>query len=323
MNLSTNKKTFTFLLTFILCFNFLPLGAESSFKPPVLNSTDLAFNGPINAIVVDEKTGIVYLGGQFTQVGENTGSGVSLDIPTGKLQMAFPKVNGPVLSVISDGSKGWYIGGDFTSVGGIKRNCLAHVLSDETVDPNWNPNANNNVTALVKKRETIYIAGNFTKIGEKERGGLAAVGTDGNIQDWSPSVGGFVKALAIKGSIVYVGGDFNSIDEKERNNLAAIGTDGTLANWNPNVKGSVSSIAISNSIIYIGGNFTKIAKTKRNDLAAIGIDGVLKDWNPNVDGNVNALAIKDSTIYVGGSFNTIDSESRANFASFSILDKAN
>ena len=68
MNLYTNKKRFTFLLIFILFFKFLPSNAESNFKSPVLNSTDLAFNGPINAIVKDEMTGIVYVGGRFTSI---------------------------------------------------------------------------------------------------------------------------------------------------------------------------------------------------------------------------------------------------------------
>ena len=81
----TNKKIFTFLLTIFLLCNFLParaelLNKESNFKSPISNSTDLAFNGPINAIVKDEITGTVYVGGQFTSVGQNSGSGIPIDL---------------------------------------------------------------------------------------------------------------------------------------------------------------------------------------------------------------------------------------------------
>ena len=85
MNHPTNKKIVTFLLAFILLFNFLPLGAKSNFKPPVLNPTDLAFNAPVNAIAVDEKTGIVYVGGDFTRVGETERNHLAAIGPDGTL----------------------------------------------------------------------------------------------------------------------------------------------------------------------------------------------------------------------------------------------
>ena len=110
MKIFQSKKIFLAILVFSFLFNFLPLYAESNFKPPVLNSTDLAFNDTVNAVVRDEMTGIVYVGGQFTSVGQNSGSGVPIDIFTGKAQAKFPKVDGQVNAVISDGSGGWYIG---------------------------------------------------------------------------------------------------------------------------------------------------------------------------------------------------------------------
>ncbi|MBI2995161.1 MAG: hypothetical protein HYY52_00415 [Candidatus Melainabacteria bacterium] len=69
MKILQSKKTFFSLILLSFFFNFLPLGAKSNFKSPVLNSTDLAFNGSVNAIAVDEMTGIVYVGGDFTKVG--------------------------------------------------------------------------------------------------------------------------------------------------------------------------------------------------------------------------------------------------------------
>ena len=50
-------------------------------------------------------------------------------------------------AVVPDGAGGWYIGGDFAYVGGLPRNCLAHIASNFTVAA-WNPNANAVVRAL-------------------------------------------------------------------------------------------------------------------------------------------------------------------------------
>ena len=107
----------------------------------------LVTNGTINAMAVDPATGITYLGGAFTTIGPNSGTGAPLDASTGSLAGSFPKVNHAINAVAADGSGGWYIGGDFTTVGGLARNRLAHITAAGTVDA-WNPGANATVYAL-------------------------------------------------------------------------------------------------------------------------------------------------------------------------------
>ena len=332
MQILQNKKTFLFLLLLSFLFNFLPSYSKSNFKPPGLNTTDFAFNGPVNAIVRDEMTGIVYIGGQFTQVGQNFGAGVPIDISTGTAQSKFPKVIGIINAITSDDHGGWYIGGAFRSVGGIPRDNLAHILSDGTVDLNWNPRVVSFViNALAISGSTIYIGGSFTKIGDVERNNLAAIGIDGTLQSWNPNVKGRIDALAISGSTIYVGGLFTKIGDVERNNLAAIGIDGTLLDWSPRITGTnitptVNTLKVSGSTVYIGGYFTRVNEKPRNNLAAIGIDGTLLDWNPNITGYyddiftppVKTLAISGSTIYVGGEFNTVGDVERNNLAAVGI-----
>ncbi len=307
MKIVQNKKTFLFLLLLSLFFNFLPSVAKSNFKSPVLNPSDLAFNGPIRSIVKDEKTGIVYVGGSFTRVGKDSGFGVPIEISTGKSQATFPKVNGEIKAVLSDGSGGWYIGGDFTLVGEVTKNHLAHILSNGTVDKNWNPDVDGTVNALVKKRTTIYIGGRFNRIGEIERNSLAAIKTDGTLEDWSPTVDGSINALAIQGLTLYIGGDFRHINGEERISLAAIRTNGKVTDWNPNAQSYpiyITTIKTGGSTVYIGGFFDKVGKAKRNHLAAIGIDGTIKNWNPNIGKyqDIYALEVDGSTVYVGGGF---------------------
>ena len=60
---------------------------------------------------------IIYIGGCFSFVGPSTGHGVPLSRATGNPVPLYPKVDGNVNAVASDGSGGWYIGGNFTKVG--------------------------------------------------------------------------------------------------------------------------------------------------------------------------------------------------------------
>ena len=76
-------------------------------------------NGDVNSVV--QAGSRIYLGGDFDEVGPNTGSGVALDPATGARPGAFPRVNGPVYTAVPDGAGGWYIGGSFTRVGDKSR----------------------------------------------------------------------------------------------------------------------------------------------------------------------------------------------------------
>jgi hypothetical protein len=78
--------------------------------------------------------------------------GVILDARTGKALAAF-RVNNPIRAAIPDGNGGWYVGGGFIHVNGQVRKRLAHIRSDGTLDPDWQPEANGNgvsVTSLAR-----------------------------------------------------------------------------------------------------------------------------------------------------------------------------
>src|SRR5262249_24582903 len=79
----------------------------------------------------------------------------------GRAGRGFPVVNGTVLAAVSDGSGGWYLGGQFTAVGAAARSNLAHVLADHSVAA-WNPGANNLVRVLVLRSGVLYVGGDFT-----------------------------------------------------------------------------------------------------------------------------------------------------------------
>jgi len=290
-------------------------------------------NGPVYAIA--RTTDTVYIGGNFTHVGPFTGCGTPLDISTGQVQTPFPKVNGTVWACASDGLGGWFIGGEFTRVGDWERYGIAHIRSDRSVDPAWNPNSGATypyVRALAVSGSTLYAAGHFPSIGGQPRGGIVAIhAATGNITAWNPNAGG-VWAIAVSNSTVYIGGVFTSVNGQTRNYVAALdAVTGEATAWNPNASGGhhdpdfpwivytyVNALAVSGSTVYVGGVFTNIGGQPRNYIAALdATTGNATDWNPNTDGyqtQVSALAVSGSTIYVGGYFASIGGQPRNNIA---------
>jgi outer membrane protein assembly factor BamB len=101
----------------------------------------------------------VYVGG-VSRLGVPTGSAVLVATATGKQQPTEAEVaGGSVRTAIADGTGGWYIGGTFTSVGGVVRPGLAHLLADGTLDMAFAPPALGQVRALALDAGRLYVGG--------------------------------------------------------------------------------------------------------------------------------------------------------------------
>ena len=279
-------------------------------------------NGPVKAIVTSggfRSGDKIYIGGEFTQVGPSTGGGAPLDPTTGQLPASFPRVAGTVYAVAPDGSNGWFIGGDFTSVGKFPRSHLAHILGDLSVD-SWDPQADAPVRALVVSGSKLIVGGNFTSIGGQPRNYIAALDlTSGLATSWNPNAGFWVTAFALNGSTVYVGGGFSSIAGVNRNGLAEINlTTGSATGWNPNASGSIDAIVVGASVVYVAGSFSLMGGVIRNNIAALdGSTGALAAWNPNANSEVKALVVSGSTVYASGLFTSIGGQPRNRIAALS------
>jgi hypothetical protein len=281
-------------------------------EPPTLARENFWItDGPVHAVA--QAHGVVYLGGEFDYVGPNLGAGAALDVESGAPDRAWPKVNGEVRAVVSDGAGGWFVGGIFTSVGGVTRNNLAHLRSDKTVDAAWNPNANGPVRALALAGSTLYVGGQFTRIANQNRLNLAALeAATGEATAWAPEADGPVHALVLANGVAYVGGEFSFVHGQSRKRIAALNlTDGAATAWNPNANDFVFALAVTGNTVYAGGQFSNIGGQARSRIAALdATTGDALAWAPEADNSVRALAVGGGVVYAGGFFTSIGGQSR-------------
>jgi hypothetical protein len=275
-------------------------------------------NGTVNAEALSGNT--LYIGGSFTRVGPQTGSGVPLDAASGAPVAGFPLVAGQVNAVAPDGAGGWYLGGTFTSVGGLARSNLAQVLADNSVSA-WNPGTNGTVRTLVVSGEVVYVGGEFSSAGGQARGDIAALdAVTGLATAWAPEANGSVRTLAAGGGIVYAGGQFLSIGGQARSRIAALdATTGLATAWAPGSDGTVRALAVSGGIVYAGGFFSSIGGQVRGNLAALdAATGLATPWNPSATGQVATLVVNGGTLFVGGTFGSIGGKTRSNLAALDL-----
>jgi len=277
--------------------------------------------------VATAPNGITYIGGDFTHIRLDMGSGVALSATSDAIDGRFPRVNGPVSATVADGAGGFYIAGSFSKVGGIYRNKIAHILADGEVDVAFNQYyTDGSVTALALSGSTLYVGGAFTSVGGQFRHSIAALdAVTGAATTWNPnpSLSGdptfaSINAFAVSGSTVYVGGYFDTIGGQTRRGIAALDAVSGLATaWNPNSNlGSwIYALAVSGSTVYVGGYFHQIGGQTRNYIAALNTtSGLAAAWNPNASFIVQALFVSGSTVYVGGLFDSIGGQTRNNVA---------
>jgi hypothetical protein len=293
------------------------------------DSTLWTTNGYVNAFVPIGN--VMFVGGDFNQVGLFSGCGVPLDASTGLPVPGFPRIRGiqtDVFAALDDGAGGWFVGGIFGSVGGQDHDGLAHILADGSV-ASWAPKFKHSgsslaeIDAMALSDSTLYIAGYFDSVGGQARQYLAAVNTrTAEPTSWNPQADAEVKTIQVHGGLVYVGGAFTTIGDSNRSGIAALDpVMGAATDWNPDLVGTngggseILSMWVDDAAAYVGGTFPVVGGKARNNIAALDlVTGVATNWNPNVNGSVTALASDGSVLYVGGVFSQIGGIARSNLA---------
>ncbi len=274
----------------------------------------------------------LYVGGTFSLLGRSTGSWVAIGAdgaPVG----GRPLLDGSVTSAVPDGHGGWFLGGKIDAVGSVRAGArLVHLRPSGELDRTWHlAIQGGRVSALARRGSTLFLAGDFRRVGGKLRRGIAAVSaTKHRVLSWQLRGGAwFVEkgarrspaaistvALANDGRTLYLAGSFNRIGSVPRSGLAEVGVvTGRVTRWNPAPNGQVSTIkpAAGRPVVYVGGYFTRIGKRKRNALAAVDVrtgrslafDAHASSYTP-----VSDLLPTRAAVYVSGSFTSLGGKSR-------------
>src|SRR5262249_6874141 len=228
------------------CAVFLAAALHGSAAAQMIRGDLWVPDRPVTCVGTSPAGDVLYIGGAFTKVGPPTGSGGPISASTGLPLVTYPKVTGGLVNAVEpDGSGGWFIGGDFTAVGGVSRSRIAHILSDGSLS-SWNPSADSVVTCLALSGSLLYVGGRFGNIGGQFRGKVAALDvTTGAATGWNPNANDMVEAIAV-GSSIYVGGSFATIGGQARSHIAALdATTGLATSWNPNADGPVFTLVLN------------------------------------------------------------------------------
>ena len=140
-------------------------------------------SGWVDAIVVSGST--VYVGGSFSQMGGQPREGLAaLDASTGTATAWNPRLGSwhefyPRVMAIAISGPVLYAGGDFASVGGQPRICLAAVDTTTGAASDWDPGADGYVWALTAGGNVVYAGGGFTRLGGLPCSGLAGFSPPG------------------------------------------------------------------------------------------------------------------------------------------------
>lgn len=197
--------------------------------------------------------------------------------------------NGRVSAIVRVGSR-VFIGGNFTTVGGLPRRGLAALNADTgAVDPGWSADVAGEVLALAgsPSATTLYVGGTFTSVRGVSRANVAAVSTTTGVPTgWDPRTNSSVMALTTSSSQVLLGGKFTQIGGLYLGRLAMVDPTNGSPNryFAPRPDSWVASLQLARTgtAVYAGGNFTRIGGQYRTHLASVSLaNGAASTWYPD------------------------------------------
>lgn len=267
-------------------------------------------------------------------IGIDRTSGRAVELPQVSARPAraapYPMRPGTVSALASDGHGGWYVGGDFRSIGDSPCPNLAHIGADRRIDGRWCPRPDQPVHALLRLGTTLFVGlEGAARVAGATRAGLAAFDTrTGRPTVWSPRVRGEVDGLATdpSGRTLYLMGLFDRVGGLHRRNFAAVdirtGRPTAFApNPDTNSHGDrMTAFAVTATHVYTWGYYEHIGgKVARGDPTMLDTrSGAVLHWStPPCDGGADAATAAGDRVFIGGGFTRLGGLHRDDLASFS------
>src|SRR6266487_3248657 len=164
--------------------------------------------GLVNAAVPDGEGGW-FIGGFFKAVGGLPRSNLAHIRADGGVTSWDPHPDAVVYTIALAG-KTVYAGGQFTTIGGVRRPYLAALDGATGAATTWSPAPNAAVGTMAFRGSSLFIGGWFSSIAGETRNCIAELDVStGRATAWNPSANGGVWALAIRGHTIYAAGGFS------------------------------------------------------------------------------------------------------------------
>lgn len=277
-----------------------------------------ALNGWASAVAANED-GHIYVGGQFTKAGD-LASANHLAVWDGEQWSVLGSgVDGPV-SVIHPHGDDVYVGGDFTSTGGVAAAGIARWDGDQ-----WNavgPGLPGTVTDIEFYNGDLYVSGWFERAPGNDLASFVARWDGTSWRSLAAGVDDWVTSMTVYDGRLIVAGLFSSANGfSGTKGIAA--WDGTR--WSRVGQGMddlVMSVASDGENLYAGGAFSSasgVAGTKH----IARWDG--RVWHPlgeGLDDWASSIDVRDGAVLVGGWFKAAGSTAASRVALWDESDSA-
>jgi hypothetical protein len=218
----------------------------------------------------------LYVGGRFGASGTTQRHNAAAFSTTSEALTSWNPVAGDRPLAVASASSGVYLGGEFTSVGGLVRRGLAALNATTGAgDSSFQADANEYVEALIPSSDgsRLFVGGNFTSLQGKTRTYLAAVDVaSGKVVDaFAPVVNGSVLTLAYSSGAVYAGGQFTKVGGIARGHAVKVSaaTGSVDKAWVANTNGPAGTLrrngmvqgieaTPNGSTVFLGGPFDTV-----------------------------------------------------------------
>ena len=316
MNKSSIMRIRTLQLLLILTC-ILPYTSFAQLLP--IDTNTIQTNGEVYDMA--RGNGLIYVTGNFDYAGKRfVPYGHTLNLTDGQLDGYLPLPDGPVNSVVSDGTGGWYLGGSFQHIGDSARSGLAHINANAQVTNFFHNKAvDGSINEISLQNNQLYVAGNYKGLYEKNSPfGGAVSPTTGVLQPTfrnNTPDGEVMVSINDGNGGWYIGGAFTHIGLVARAHVAHIDANGFVTSWQCDANNNIRSLLLNNGNLYVGGEFTSLGGLNRSYLGMVSAStGAVQSWNPSPNGPVYAVTNGVTNIYFGGEFSVFAGQVRNNAA---------
>ncbi len=301
-------------------------------------------NGYLHVVKL-QGDGKILIGGSFSRYDNKSRSNLARVLPNGRNDDSFDVGRGPnkdvyTISLFPDGKI--FIGGNFSDVDKKKRQGVARILVDGSVDPSYQIEFTQGQGQAVpswivygsdiESTGRVIVGGNLRAYNPQSgaRGAFVRLDANGAIDhSYNPEdlpQHSYVYAVAVRpDNRAIVTGKFPEIFNSTGGNLAKLDTATGALDTSFDVGSGAdepvhSVLSLSGGDVLAGGEFEDVDGSTRERFARLGADGTLRALSLDIDtGAVHALAEDaDGKILLGGDFDDVNNDS--NYRGLARLD---